>query len=225
MATMTFDEFVKKYNGTSIDYDGTAGAQCVDLAKMYCKKVLDIKCGAFGNAENWYNGFNNIPTLKNNFERIANTPSFVPQRGDLCIFDKTSTNKYGHICIATGTGNTSYFQSYDMNYGSKPMQLVMHNYDTFLGVLRFKTAEKSLPILDKTGIKENDKNYLLKKMIELFFYSHSKIPHSKMDDNAIIGKGTINNINSILSYYGYNPNGIAGNNFAKLITQKMKEVF
>ncbi len=39
---MTLDEFVKKYLGKKVDYDGQYGAQCVDLFRQYCKDVLGI---------------------------------------------------------------------------------------------------------------------------------------------------------------------------------------
>ena len=35
---MTFDEFIKTYNGKKIDYDGVCGVQCVDLIKLYLDK-------------------------------------------------------------------------------------------------------------------------------------------------------------------------------------------
>ena len=45
-------------------------------------------------------------------------------------------NKYGHIAIATGEGNTSTFYSHDLNWGGKTVKRVQHNYKGFLGVLR-----------------------------------------------------------------------------------------
>lgn len=40
---MNYEEFIKEYNGKSIDYDNVSGVQCVDLAKMYLDKVFGIK--------------------------------------------------------------------------------------------------------------------------------------------------------------------------------------
>lgn len=40
---MNYQEFINEYLGKSIDYDGVAGVQCVDLAKMYLDKVFGIK--------------------------------------------------------------------------------------------------------------------------------------------------------------------------------------
>ena len=135
---MNFDEFVKKYNGKATDYDGGCGVQCVDLAKMYMDKVLGIKMGAIGNAEAYWRRYHELPILNQNFERIANTPQFIPQKGDIVVWDLRH-GKYGHIAIADGVGTTSYFYSYDQNWGEKAMKRVKHSYkDGFAGVLRPK---------------------------------------------------------------------------------------
>lgn len=137
---MGFDEFVKAYMGKSIDYDGVSGVQCVDLVKVYMNKVFGLKPGAWGNAKDYYENFNNISALKNNFTRIANTPEFVPQKGDICVWGKnvSSSHNYGHIAIATGEGNTKELYTYDQNWNGKAMKKVKHNYVAFLGVLRPK---------------------------------------------------------------------------------------
>lgn len=132
---MNYDEFISTYLGKSFDYDGVSGVQCVDLAKMYLDKVFEIKPKAWGNAKDYYENFNNLP-LKSSFTRIANTANFVPKKGDIVVWGTGLGNKYGHIAIATGEGNTSQFYSYDLNWGSKVVHKVLHNYKGFLGVLR-----------------------------------------------------------------------------------------
>lgn len=132
---MNYEEFINTYNGKSFDYDGVSGVQCVDLIKMYLDKVFGIKAGAWGNAKDYYENFNNLP-LKNSFTRIANTAEFVPARGDILVWGAGLGNTYGHIAIATGEGNTSNFYSYDLNWGGKTVKKVQHTYKDFLGVLR-----------------------------------------------------------------------------------------
>ncbi len=132
----TYQEFINYYNGKAIDYDGAAGVQCVDLIKFYLNRVFGINPGAWGNAKDYYLNYNNISGLRNNFTRIANTPSFVPAKGDIVVWGARLGNTYGHIAIATGEGNTSQFYSYDMNWGGKACKKVLHNYKGFLGVLR-----------------------------------------------------------------------------------------
>ena len=145
---MNYSQFINEYNGKSFDYDGVSGVQCVDLAKMYLDKVFGIKAGAWGNAKDYYENFNNLP-LKNSFDRIANTASFVPQKGDIVVWGAGLGNTYGHIAIATGEGNTSNFYSYDLNWGSKTVHKVNHNYKGFLGVLRAKDQSKITGVVEK----------------------------------------------------------------------------
>lgn len=132
---MNYSEFINTYDGKSFDYDGVSGIQCVDLIKMYLDKVFGIKAGAWGNAKDYYENFDNL-SLKNSFTRIKNTSTFIPQKGDIVVWSSELGNTYGHIAIATGEGNTNEFYSYDLNWGSKVVHKVLHNYRGFLGVLR-----------------------------------------------------------------------------------------
>lgn len=139
---MNYNEFIKTYKGKSFDYDGVSGVQCVDLVKQYLNKVFGIKPGSWGNAKDYYENYNGNKTLKANFTRIANTPEFVPKKGDIAVWGTGLGNKYGHIAIATGEGTTSYFYSYDLNWNGKTVKKVKHTYKGFLGVLRAKDQEK-----------------------------------------------------------------------------------
>lgn len=139
---MNYNEFIKIYKGKSFDYDGVSGVQCVDLVKQYLNKVFGIKPGSWGNAKDYYEDYNSNKTLKANFTRIANTPEFVPKKGDIAVWGTGLGNKYGHIAIATGEGTTSYFYSYDLNWNGKTVKKVKHTYKGFLGVLRAKDQEK-----------------------------------------------------------------------------------
>lgn len=135
---MKFNEFVNTYYGKAIDYDGGYGVQCVDLIKLYADKVFNLKFGAFGNAHTYYDNYTKIPMLYENFTRIANTPDFVPQKGDIVVWNTKRSNGNGHIAIATGEGNTKYFWSYDMNWDGKggEMKKIIHDYTNVSGVLR-----------------------------------------------------------------------------------------
>lgn len=140
-----YDAFIKGHLGKAVDYDGVAGAQCVDLAKCYLKEVFDLDSGAWGDAHCWFENYNNIPTLKKNFTRISNTPSFVPKKGDITVWSgKLSAGGWGHISVADGVGDTTYFYSYDQNWTGKhdPCARIKHNYTAFLGVLRPKDQSK-----------------------------------------------------------------------------------
>lgn len=139
---MTFDEFIKKYNGKSNDYDGAYGVQCTDLIKLYVEKVFGVKAGyeSWGNAKAYYTNTNS--KLKSITTKIANTASFVPKKGDIMVWNGNVGSGAGHVAICTGEGTTSYFYSYDQNWNGKAMHKVKHSYDNVYGVLRPKDQSK-----------------------------------------------------------------------------------
>lgn len=132
---MTFDAFVNKYIGRAVDYDGSAGAQCVDLAKAYLKEVHDVPQFSIGGSAKYYYT-RRFSELSKKFTKIANTPDFVPLKGDIAVWDSSKGGGHGHVAICTGEGNTKYFYSYDMNWNGKAMKKVKHDYSGFYGVLR-----------------------------------------------------------------------------------------
>lgn len=141
---MTFNKWVKENLGKGIDYDGTYGVQCVDLAKHYIKNVLGVTPQSIGNAIEYYNKRKTNEYLTKNFKWIDNTAEFIPKKGDLCVFTSKSGN--GHISVATGEGTTSYFYSYDQNFPKakhEPMTKIKHSYTSFLGVLRPKKKKST----------------------------------------------------------------------------------
>ena len=146
---MTFDEFVKKYNGKSIDYDGTYGVQCVDLIKQYANSVFGVKGGSWGNGEDYWN--NTASALAKITTKIKNTASFVPKKGDIMVWNGNVGGGAGHVAICTGEGTTSYFYSYDQNWNGKAMHKVKHDYDNVYGVLRPKDQSKIMTVSKTSG--------------------------------------------------------------------------
>lgn len=141
---MNYSQFINNHINKAMDYDGSSGVQCVDLIKYYLDEVFNITPGSWGDAKNYYENYNSLPALKNNFTRIANSASFIPQKGDIVVWgaNVSSSHNCGHIAIATGEGTTSYFYSHDQNWGEKACHKVKHTYTAFLGVLRAKDQSK-----------------------------------------------------------------------------------
>lgn len=163
---MTFDEFVHKYLGKAVDFDGTAGVQCVDLVDQYLKDVFGITGVWVGGAKDFYNKFKNYPALVKVFDRVPNTRSLTDQLGDIVIW---GGGTWGHCGIADGKGNIDVFYTYEENTLGRhePTQYVKHTYagrtgvdcDTpVLGVLRVKpTYEKMLyKLYDTYEVKDKD---------------------------------------------------------------------
>lgn len=145
-------EFINKYNGKAVDRDGAFGAQCVDLATQWTAEAYGVgflPTPYSGGARDLWEGFDNIPSLRDNFVRIANTPDFVPQEGDLVIWNANYGQGYGHVSIATGKGDRNTFESFDQNWGGQYAHLVAHNYDGVYGVLRHKSVATPKPTINR----------------------------------------------------------------------------
>lgn len=120
---MTLSEFLNKYKvGKSYGYNGTYVGQCVSLVKNYIKEVLGVTPQAIGDAKDYWSK-RNTAYIKGIFTPISNTPSFVPQRGD--VFVRTS-GTYGHIGIVL-EATQDYFYTVEQNYnGCKVVKNIKH---------------------------------------------------------------------------------------------------
>ena len=109
---MTFEQFIKYYKvGQSYAYNGTYKGECVSLVKLYIEQVLGVIPQAIGNAKMYWLS-RNSKYIKSIFTPIANTPDFIPQRGD--VFVRTS-GIYGHIGIVI-SATKDYFYTIEQNY-------------------------------------------------------------------------------------------------------------
>lgn len=136
---ITFDpDFINKWNGRGIDFDGFYGDQCMDLMHQYIVEVLGYSDGrilAAPTAKDVYLNFNNM-FGKEYFTKIDNTPTGVPQKGDIVFWNASPGNTAGHVAIFKD-GNVTTFNSFDQNFptGSK-CHVQSHNYNYVLGWLR-----------------------------------------------------------------------------------------
>lgn len=94
-------EFVQKYIKTNVDFDGYAGAQCVDLFRQYGQDVLEIprteSLGADGGAKDLVLRYNEFPIEKKYLALI--TDKRCAQEGDVVVWGATAKNKFGHVAI------------------------------------------------------------------------------------------------------------------------------
>lgn len=179
----SYEEFIKEVDGTSFDYDKVSQIQCVDLIKKYLADCFEIKVpNGFGNAIDYYTGFEKKKLLYENFIKIKNTPEFIPEKGDIFVWNEKRGKGAGHVAICTGEGTTSYFYSYDLNWNNKKkVQKVKHDYKNILGVLRKK--KKYVPVLD-TGARDG-KNSLVEFDRKQFWIDNSEF---LVNQSQIIGK-------------------------------------
>ena len=118
--------------GQSIDVDGYYGAQCKDFVEKFTTENFGVSFP--GNAIDLI-----YCTIPSGWQRIKNTPEFLPQPGDIALW---AYGTYGHTGIIV-SANLNTFVSVDQNWynassNGSPAAKVQHNYTTynFWGVLR-----------------------------------------------------------------------------------------
>lgn len=145
-----FAQYNNQYAGPV--YDGRH--QCVGWAAVYSAAIGNtgyLPTPKTNGARDIYEVFS--PPLADQYLRIANSPSFVPRKGDIVVWTGMPNNPYGHIAVANGVGDTNTFQSYDQNWtGGERVHIVTHNYNYVLGVLRPKnlTNAQGVPAMKAT---------------------------------------------------------------------------
>lgn len=126
---MTLKRFICTYINKKVDFDGTSGAQCVDLYRQYCKDVLGITqtpaLGIEGGAKDIWEKHGELKQSKDSFAV-----------GDVLIYDKTPTNKYGHVCILVSLLDTDTFIVFEQNgFEQSGSKLTVRNNTNLLGSL------------------------------------------------------------------------------------------
>lgn len=152
---ITYKEFIKKYEGKYIDYDGYAGVQCVDFAKLYLKECFGIECGTMGKAKEWWEKRFTNPIIRENFDFVT-VNSHRPysttkiRQGDIGIRD---SGKYGHIFVCDSVSGPS-ITYYDENGTGRNDKVTKRNkpYTNYYvtGLLRKKTTK--MKVTAKTGL-------------------------------------------------------------------------
>lgn len=134
-----FDKFLADNNNTFVErVDSTNRNQCFDLAIYWCE-YLGLPKNIFSGLLNAYQIYTQPTAItKDNFTLIPNSPTGVPQKGDIVVW----SNKYGpagHVGVATGRGDTNTFECFEQNdpAGSNS-HLRTYKYTAVLGWLRFK---------------------------------------------------------------------------------------
>lgn len=112
--------------GKRYDTDGYYGAQCKDYANAYSAFM--------GHPLRPSNAYPAWTIAQDAFwQKLANTPTFLPQTGDIVIWGPWSGNPYGHIGVVLDA-NLNTFRSVDQNWFNansttgSPAAIVSHNY-------------------------------------------------------------------------------------------------
>lgn len=140
---MNLEEFVNKYNGKKVDFDGAFGAQCVDLFRQYNKDVWgNPHTGAVEGAKDLFLNYEKLPTEKKLLDIVpANTNRIF--HGDVAVWGASASNKYGHVAIVVGfLGNQSLLVFEQDGFKQDGAKLNVRSRDNLLGFLRKKSVSK-----------------------------------------------------------------------------------
>lgn len=138
------DAFVNANIGRCIDMDGAYGYQCVDLMHAFIQNVLGVPRAYHsirGNAYQIYANIGSSVTISYGsrtvrLDKIANTPTGVPQKGDIIFWNTSVGGGYGHVAIFI-SGDVNSFSSLDQNWPvGSCVQKINHTYSNVAGWLR-----------------------------------------------------------------------------------------
>lgn len=138
------DDFINKYINQTVGYPtGQYVGECLSSTKVFMKETFGFNPPSSG-VNSAYGYWTNFPApLGDYFEKIANTPTGVPQKGDTVIWKGAlaGSNGFGHIALATGKGDTNSFEAFGQNWGGKHGHHVTYKYTNVYGWLRPKNID------------------------------------------------------------------------------------
>ena len=95
---MTLLDFVNRYIGKKVDFDGFYGPQCVDLYRQYCKDVWEIPhTGSVEGARDLAEKYELLPRERK-YLVLCREPGSA-KSGDVAVWGATPSNRYGHVAI------------------------------------------------------------------------------------------------------------------------------
>ena len=119
---MTLEEFVKKYEGEKVEFDGKYDFQCVDLVQFYNRDVVGGPTFS-GNAKDYAR--NQHPGT---YKLHTNSPFYIPPRGSIAIWNKRAGGGFGHNAIVL-SASLMRFTSLDQNWPiGAPVTQIRHSY-------------------------------------------------------------------------------------------------
>jgi hypothetical protein len=144
MNFMTYTDFLAQNNGKPVEVvDPTNLDQCFDLAVAWCM-AMGLPSSIFNGclyAKQIWTPSTTLAVQKFNY--IDNTPTNVPQQGDIIVWSGYYQSWWGggagHTGIATGNGDVNTFECFEQNDPTGTYShLRWYNYNCVLGWLRLK---------------------------------------------------------------------------------------
>lgn len=136
---MSFEEFIIKYNGKKVDYDGAYGAQCVDLFRQYNKEVWgNPHTGSVIGAKDLVVNYERMPLEQRFLSLVPVSRKFV-KAGDVAVWGESSSNKYGHVALVVSFLNDDFMIVFEQDgFKQDGAKLNVRSVKNIIGFLRNK---------------------------------------------------------------------------------------
>lgn len=197
--------YMNKLVGKGWDFDGSFGWQCFDLVNFYWNYLTG------GQLYGLY--AKDIP-FKNNFGGLAtvyeNTPSFLPQKGDIVVWNGNWGKGCGHVAIVH-SANINTFVSLDQNWWgggrskTEVAQYITHTYDFPMYFIRPNFKAKAT-VKDKVTSVAKPKATVSKKKFVLVAghgYNDPGAVGNGINERDFIRKNIIDNVAKYLRSAGH----------------------
>ena len=148
-----FNQFVANIQNQYAEVgDKTNIYQCFDLAYLWIF-CLGIPKASISHLYAYQIYTQPTALTRQYFDLIPNTPTGVPQAGDLVVWNTGFGGIAGHVAVCSSDADVNRFKSLDQNFpvGSN-CHLQEHNYTGVVGWLRPKLQAPTTPINDQTII-------------------------------------------------------------------------
>jgi hypothetical protein len=204
---MTLQEFIKKYDGKTVDFDKAYGGQCQDAFNQYLVDVWNIPnpIQQFPVAS----AYQNYGYAKNNpnFVCVPNDPTAVPQPGDVIIWNQ-GVGPHGHVGIFV-EGDVMNFKAFEQNWnGVQKCRIVNHPYDHVTGWFRPKrnVPEEVKPVYTPEVVAPAPAPVVTPEPIPA--HTHTEVKRPLIDMSMLDGNKTkiitgISIVVAILAQQGY----------------------
>lgn len=198
--------YMNKLVGKGWDFDNAFGWQCFDLVNFYWNYLTGGQLyGLYAKDIPFKNNFNGLATV------YENTPSFLPQKGDIVVWNGNWGEGAGHVAIVQ-SANINTFVSLDQNWWgggankTEVAQYISHTYDFPMYFIRPHYKVKST-VKDKVTsvVKPNTKPKTKKKFVLVAGHGYND-PGAKgngTNERDFIRKNIIDNVAKYLRQAGH----------------------
>ena len=198
--------YMNKLVGKGWDFDNAYGWQCFDLVNFYWNYLTGGQLyGLYAKDIPFKNNFNGLATV------YENTPSFLPQKGDIVVWNGNWGEGAGHVAIVQ-SANINTFVSLDQNWWgggankTEVAQYISHTYDFPMYFIRPHYKTKST-VKDKVTnvVKPNTKPKTKKKFVLVagHGYNDPGATGNGTNERDFIRKNIIDNVAKYLRQAGH----------------------